>query len=83
MDSVSSQKSSRYGARTLGSGVTNIVLYVQAMGSLVRVSMPQNGIDAEGICALANAFRKNPNLEVGLIMKFDDGHDLIFSSALI
>ncbi len=36
----------------------------KVMGSLVSVSMPQNGINAEGICALANAFSHNPNLEV-------------------
>ena len=37
---------------------------LQVMGSLVKVSMPQNGINAEGICALASCFSHNPNLEV-------------------
>ena len=47
-------------------------MFVQVMGSLVRVSMPQNGIDAEGVCALAKAFSKNPNLEVCYIYIKDD-----------
>ena len=34
------------------------------MGSLVQVSMPQNGINSEGICVLASAFKNNSNLEV-------------------
>jgi Ran GTPase-activating protein (RanGAP) involved in mRNA processing and transport len=34
------------------------------MGSLVKVSMTQNGINSDGVCALASAFKNNPNLEV-------------------
>lgn len=37
---------------------------VQTLGTLVQVSMPQNGINADGVRALAKAFSKNPNLEV-------------------
>jgi len=44
-----------------------VCVCVQVMGSLVRVSMPQNGINAEGICALAHSFSHNPNLEVMLV----------------
>lgn len=42
----------------------NGILTHKAMGSLVQVSMPQNGIDSDGICALASAFKHNPDLEV-------------------
>ena len=34
----------------------------QAMGSLVEVQMPQNGINKAGIAALADAFAANKNL---------------------
>lgn len=36
----------------------------QALGSLEEVAMPQNGIYAEGITALAEAFAENKNLRV-------------------
>ncbi len=36
----------------------------QTLGTLVQVSMPQNGINSDGVRALAKAFSKNPNLEV-------------------
>jgi Ran GTPase-activating protein 1 len=39
------------------------------MGTLVEVSMPQNGIYAEGISALSDAFRNNPHLK---ILNFND-----------
>ena len=35
-----------------------------ALGSLVEVRMPQNGIRMEGIEAIVTALRKNPDLEV-------------------
>jgi Ran GTPase-activating protein 1 len=34
------------------------------MGSLEEVSMPQNGINHEGIAALAQAFASNPSLRI-------------------
>ena len=37
---------------------------LQMVGTLVQVSMPQNGITAGGIAALAQAFGKNPNLQI-------------------
>lgn len=36
----------------------------QTIGSLEEVQMPQNGILHEGIAALAEAFKSNPNLKV-------------------
>ena len=49
--------------------ITNTLLYLflprsQTLGSLVEVSMPQNGIYHEGIASLAEAFGNNPKLEV-------------------
>lgn len=38
--------------------------YTKTMGSLIQVSMPQNGISQEGVSALSRAFNRNPNLEV-------------------
>ena len=38
--------------------------HFQVLGSLVHVSMPQNGINPDGICSLAQALSKNTNLEV-------------------
>ena len=60
-------------------------IILQAMGSLVEVSMPQNGIDAEGICALAKAFSKNTNLEVRTYLLYpivdnDTSLTLLFSA---
>jgi Ran GTPase-activating protein 1 len=37
---------------------------LQALGSLEEVTMPQNGIYAEGVTALAEAFAENKNLRV-------------------
>ena len=45
------------------SGNKSAFSWLKAIGSLVQVSMPQNGIESDGICALAKAFSKNPNLE--------------------
>ena len=43
---------------------TVFYFFLQTLGSLVEVSMPQNGIYMEGIAVLADAFRNNPNLQV-------------------
>lgn len=47
-------------------GICNIAICIllQLIGTLVQVSMPQNGITADGIAALARAFGKNPNLQI-------------------
>ena len=46
--------------------LTNLLLLLQILGSLVEVSMPQNGIYHEGISALADAFGHNHGMEVCL-----------------
>ena len=47
--------------------IYHIITLLQIMGSLLHISMPQNGITSDGICALAKAFSSNPNLEVKLM----------------
>lgn len=42
---------------------------MQMIGTLVEVSMPQNGIYAPGITALSEAFKNNPHLK---ILNFND-----------
>ena len=44
-------------------GATALSEVFEILGSLVEVSMPQNGIAHEGICALAAAFAKNTSLK--------------------
>ena len=39
-------------------------MVLQTLGTLVHVSMTQNGINHPGITALARALAKNPNMEV-------------------
>jgi Ran GTPase-activating protein (RanGAP) involved in mRNA processing and transport len=41
-----------------------VLLLLQVMGSLEHVAMPQNGIQHEGIEALAGAFAECKNLKV-------------------
>ena len=40
-------------------------IVLQTIGTLEEVQMPQNGILHEGVAALAEAFKSNPNLKVG------------------
>lgn len=54
--------------------MTDIILWFQTIGTLVCVSMPQNGINSEGICALAKAFSKNTKLEVRIWQQFLKPH---------
>lgn len=42
----------------------NTLFTFQALGSLEEVAMPQNGIYADGIAVLAEAFAENKNLRV-------------------
>ncbi len=41
-----------------------LIFLPKALGSLVHISMPQNGIALDGIRALASSFSSNPNLQV-------------------
>ena len=53
-------------SRLENEGATALAEVFETVGSLREVSMPQNGIDCEGISALAAAFAKNPHLRVSL-----------------
>ena len=53
-------------SRLENNGATALAEVFGKLGSLVEVSMPQNGINKEGISALATAFEKNTNLTVSL-----------------
>ena len=40
----------------------------QTIGTLEEIQMPQNGILHEGVAALAEALKSNPNLKVGCLL---------------
>ena len=44
--------------------IVSLHLILQTIGTLVEIQMPQNGIQFEGVAALAGSIKSNHNLKV-------------------